>query len=124
MLLANAFEAIVGAMFLDRGYDVAKEFIDRTVISELPRIIQGDLHRDAKSRLQEVAQESAGLTPKYRVQEETGPDHAKHFTVVVRVGDNELGKGVGASKQQAEQRAAEAALKGEPKKILRKRTGK
>ncbi len=120
MLLANAFEAIVGAMYLDQGYDVTKEFIHRTVIAELPKIIKRNLDRDAKSRLQEVAQEAVGLTPKYRVREETGPDHDKRFTVAVLVGDNELGTGDGSSKQQAEQRAAEAALKGNPKQKLRK----
>lgn len=119
MLLANAFEAIVGAMYLDQGYDVTKEFIDRTVIAELPKIIKQNLDRDAKSKLQEVAQEAVGLTPKYRVREESGPDHDKRFTVAVLVGDNELGIGSGSSKQQAEQRAAEQAFKGDPKAKLR-----
>jgi ribonuclease-3 len=120
MLLANAFEAIVGAMYLDQGYDVTKEFIHRTVVAELPKIITQNLDRDAKSLLQEVAQEAVGLTPRYKVTEETGPDHDKHFTVAVSVGDNELGVGSGSSKQQAEQGAAEQALKGNPKQKLRK----
>lgn len=120
MLLANAFEAIVGAIYLDQGYDAAKGFIHRTVIAELPKIIKRNLDRDAKSRLQEVAQEAVGRTPRYRVREESGPDHDKRFTVAVLVGDNELGTGHGSSKQQAEQRAAETALKGNPKAKLRK----
>jgi ribonuclease-3 len=119
-LLANAFEAIVGAMYLDQGYDVTKDFIHRTVISELPEIIDQNLDRDAKSKLQEVAQEAVGLTPRYKVVEETGPDHDKRFTVTVSVGDNELGSGSGSSKQQAEQQAAEQALKRDPKKKLQK----
>ncbi len=119
-LLANAFEAIVGAMYLDQGYDVAKEFIHRTVVAELPEIITQNLDRDAKSRLQEVAQETVGLTPRYKVLEETGPDHDKRFTVAVSVGDNELGTGSGSSKQQAEQGAAEQALEGDVKKKLKK----
>lgn len=119
-LLANAFEAIVGAMYLDQGYDVAQEFIHRTVIAELPEIIKQNLDRDAKSKLQEVAQETVGLTPRYRVIEESGPDHDKRFTVAVSVGDNELGTGSGSSKQQAEQGAAEQALQGDVKKKLKK----
>ena len=121
MLLANAFEAVTGAIYLDQGYDVVKDFIHRTVIVELPAIIEGDLHRDAKSRLQEVTQETVGQTPRYKLREETGPDHEKRFTVAVVVGDNELGIGTGTSKQQAEQRAAENALKGELKKKLLKK---
>lgn len=119
-LLANAFEAVTGAMYLDQGYDATKEFVHRTVIAELPKIIQDESHRDAKSKLQEVTQEAVGQTPRYRVREETGPDHDKRFTVAVVVGDNELGIGHGSSKQQAEQQAAEQALKGEPKQILQK----
>lgn len=119
-LLANAFEAVTGAMYLDQGYDVTKEFVHKTVVAELPKIIKNELHRDAKSKLQEVTQEAVGLTPRYKVREETGPDHDKRFTVAVVVEDNELGTGQGSSKQQAEQRAAETALKGEPKKILQK----
>lgn len=123
-LLANAFEAITGAMYLDQGYDVTKEFVDRTVISELEQIIKDESHRDAKSKLQEVSQDAVGLTPKYRLREEAGPDHDKRFTVAVVVGDNELGTGQGSSKQQAEQQAAEKALKGEPKKKLQQQTKK
>lgn len=118
-LLANAFEAVTGAMYLDQGYDVTKEFVHKTVVAELPKIIKNELHRDAKSKLQEVTQEAVGLTPRYKVREETGPDHDKRFTVAVVVNDNELGTGQGSSKQQAEQRAAETALKGEPKKKLK-----
>jgi len=109
-LLANAFEAIIGAIYLDQGYDVAAAFIERLVLPELPSIIKGKLDRDAKSQLQEVAQRLHNVTPRYKLESSAGPDHAKHFTVGVYLGDNKLAEGDGASKQQAEQAAAEAAL--------------
>lgn len=110
VLLANAFEAVVGALYLDQGYDVAKDFIHRTVVTELPDIIKGERHRDAKSKLQELAQDGVGITPRYEVASSTGPDHAKNFTMAVYVGDDKLAAGEGLSKQQAEQAAAENAL--------------
>lgn len=111
MLLANVFESVVGALYLDQGYEAANTFVNRTVLPHLPEIIDKKLDRDAKSRLQEVAQERHNVTPKYRVVEATGPDHAKKFTISVTVADKEMGVGAGNSKQQAEQAAAEAALR-------------
>ncbi len=109
-LLANAFEAVVGALYLDQGYDAAKRFIHAQVVTVLEEIIEQESHRDAKSQLQEIAQDRTGKTPRYRVLDEHGPDHAKHFTVAVNVGDNTVGEGKGTSKQQAERAAAEDAL--------------
>ncbi len=109
-LLANACEAVIGAIYLDQGYDVAKDFIHRKIITALETIIAEESHREPKSLLQELAQEKLGKTPRYRVLDEHGPDHAKHFTVSVGVGDNKLGEGKGTSKQLAERAAAEDAL--------------
>lgn len=111
MLLANAFEAVVGALYLDQGYDAANKFVSRVILPHLPEIIAKKLDRDSKSRLQEVAQDKHNVTPKYKVTEATGPDHAKQFTISVYVADEEMGSGTGQSKQQAEQAAAEAALR-------------
>ncbi len=110
-LLANAYEAVLGAIYLDQGYQVAADFVQRTLLPELAPIINERRDRDPKSRLQEVSQERANTTPRYEVVTATGPDHAKHFTVAVLVGDNTLAQGEGSSKQQAEQAAAQAALK-------------
>lgn len=110
VLLANAFEALVGAMYLDQGYEVAKDFISRELLPHLPEIIDKKLDRDAKSVLQERAQENYGVTPRYEVTDATGPDHAKHFRIKVWLGDVAFGAGEGPSKQQAEQAAAESTL--------------
>lgn len=109
-LLANAFEAIIGAIYLDQGYDAAKDFIHRHLVGHLPEIIAGKLDRDPKSELQEKAQDKYGVTPRYEVVDSEGPDHAKTFTVGVSVDGKRLGEGTGSSKQQAEQSAARAAL--------------
>lgn len=113
MLLANACEAVIGAIYLDQGYEAANTFIDRAIIPRLPDIIASGTHRDPKSVLQEKAQDSLGLTPRYEVASEEGPDHAKRFTVAVYLGDNKLAEGDGSSKQSAEQAAADAALEGD-----------
>lgn len=109
-ILANAVEAIIGAIYLDRGYDVAKEFIMRFVMDELSGILSGQTYRDAKSRLQEEAQDRLGITPSYTVLEEWGPDHAKHFRIGVYLEKDLIGEGQGPSKQEAQQAAAENAL--------------
>ncbi len=109
-ILANAFEAVVGAIYLERGYDDASEFIHKHIISKLPAILNAGTWRDAKSHLQEVSQRIDGQTPQYRVIEEIGPDHDKIFTLGVYVKDKLLGKGNGPSKQVAQQQAAQAAL--------------
>lgn len=109
-ILANAFEAVVGAMYLDQGYEVCKRFIGEKVLTRLPYILEHKLYMDPKSRLQEAAQERVGVTPTYKVLEEVGPDHAKVFTVGVYVGSEQAAAGKGTSKQEAQVAAAEKAL--------------
>ena len=109
-ILANAFEAVVGAIYLERGYDDASEFIHKNIISKLQSILDAGTWRDAKSHLQEVSQRVDGQTPQYRVIEEVGPDHDKLFTLGVYVKDKLLGEGRGPSKQVAQQQAAQAAF--------------
>lgn len=109
-LLANAFEAVLGALYLDQGYDPSKELVHRLLIPRLPNIIKQNLHRDAKSQLQEMVQERHGVTPRYDVSASSGPDHDKRFTVSVAVDGKKLAEGDGTSKQSAEQAAAQAAL--------------
>ncbi len=110
VLLANAFEAIVGALFLDQGYDVTKTFIATYLFPKIEDIIRKRLWQDSKSTLQEKVQETEGATPYYSVIHEMGPDHDKHFIVGVYVKDTLLAQGDGKSKQEAEQEAARAAL--------------
>jgi len=109
-ILANAFEAVTGAIYLDQGYDVAKEFLHRNILSTFDEILESGSWRDPKSRLQEVAQSVEGHTPVYKVIEETGPDHDKIFTLGVYVAGKLKGEGTGPSKQVAQQEAAKAAL--------------
>ena len=110
ILLANAFEAVVGAIYLDLGYDAAKQFITDHVFPKMDEIIKNRLWQDAKSALQEKVQEREGSTPHYSVLKETGPDHDKHFLVGVYASNTLLAQGEGRSKQEAEQSAARAAL--------------
>lgn len=105
-ILANAYEAFVGALYLDQGYKVCKEFIKEHLTKELLRIIKEGLSKDAKSRFQEEAQDVTGITPTYKVLDEWGPDHAKHFVIGVFLGDELIAKGEGSSKQEAELDAA------------------
>ncbi len=109
-ILANAFEAVIGAIYLERGYDDADAFIKKHILSKLDVILQSGSWRDPKSHLQEVSQRVDGLTPVYRVLEEVGPDHDKVFTLGVFVGTKLMGSGAGPSKQNAQQEAAKAAL--------------
>lgn len=109
-ILANAFEAVTGAIYLERGYDDVSVFIHKHIISKLDGIMTSGSWRDAKSHLQEVSQHIDNQTPQYRVIQEVGPDHDKIFTLGVYVGDKLLGKGSGPSKQVAQQFAAKAAL--------------
>lgn len=109
-ILANAFEAVIGAIYLDKGYDAASQFIHAHILSTFDEILETGSWRDAKSRLQEVAQSVEGQTPVYKVLEETGPDHDKIFTLGVYVAGQLKGKGTGPSKQVAQQEAAKAAL--------------
>ncbi|MEM6998107.1 MAG: ribonuclease III [Patescibacteria group bacterium] len=110
-ILANTFEAVIGAIYLDQGYEAANEFIHKNIISTLDEILEKGSWLDAKTKLQEQVQSEEGFTPQYRVISEEGPDHEKEFEIGVYV-DNELrGKGKGHSKQTAQQAAAEQALK-------------
>lgn len=110
-ILANSFEAVTGAIYLDQGYERAKEFITKNIIATLPQILETGSWRDPKSYLQEVAQEKDGYTPVYKVLSEDGPDHDKIFTLGVFIGPQLRGSGSGSSKQAAQQKAAEEALK-------------
>ena len=110
-ILANALEALIGAIYLDQGYKEAADFINIWLIKKVPQIIGDSLWQDPKSLFQEKAQEKAGFTPVYKVIKETGPDHDKQFLVGVFLGEEEAGRGGGSSKQEAEREAAENALK-------------
>ncbi|MDD5749480.1 MAG: ribonuclease III [Patescibacteria group bacterium] len=109
-ILANAFEAIVGAIYLDQGFRAADKFVRKTLVIQLGRIIKQKLYIDAKSRFQERAQEQTGLTPYYKVLSESGPDHHKKFVVGVFLEKEMIGKGEGYSKQSAQVQAAGQAL--------------
>ncbi|MFH0853375.1 MAG: ribonuclease III [bacterium] len=109
-IMANAIEAIIGAMYLDQGFEVCQEFIDRTVIAMLPNIIENKLYLDPKSRLQEASQEHFSVTPAYKVLKEWGPDHDKHFQIAVFFVNDQIAVGEGPSKQEAQVSAAKAAL--------------
>jgi len=110
VILADAFEALIGALYLDAGYAVAEAFIIKTLGGKIDDIIAKRSYQDAKSRFQEIAQEKRSITPSYETLSETGPDHAKLFTVGVFIAEKEIARGEGQSKQEAEQKAAEAGL--------------
>lgn len=109
-ILANAFEAVTGAIYLERGYEDTAKFINDNIIVRLKDILETGSWRDPKSHLQEVSQRIDGHTPQYRVIDETGPDHDKIFTLGVYVKDKLMGTGIGPSKQVAQQQAASNAL--------------
>ena len=109
-ILANTFESVIGALFLDQGYDASKEFIAKSLFDRLDEIVGKRLWQDAKSRFQEEAQERTGITPNYEVVKESGPDHDKSFEVGVYIGSEIVAKGSGRSKQDAEQAAAQEGL--------------
>jgi ribonuclease III len=113
-ILANTFESIIGALYLDQGYDAAKEFVARNLFDRTETIVAKRLWQDAKSRFQELAQEYTSITPNYETLGQTGPDHDRLFTVGVFLGSEKIAEGKGRSKQEAEQSAAEAgcAVKG------------
>lgn len=109
-LLANAFEAITGAIYLDQGYDAVKDFILRKVVVELDDILKNKSYMDPKSYFQEKAQETEKVTPSYRVTKEWGPDHDKHFVMGVYLADSLVAEGEGDSKQDAQREAARKGL--------------
>lgn len=111
LISANCVEAIIGAIYMDQGYDPARKFISENIIVHLPVILKEGSWIDPKSKFQELAQEREGVTPNYKVLEESGPDHDKVFVVGAFIGDKLCGKGSGSSKQAAQQVAAADALK-------------
>lgn len=109
-ILANCYEAVVGALYLDKGYDAAKSFIEESLLTTFEEILKTGSWMDPKSHLQELVQSKEGYTPQYKVLEEDGPDHDKTFTVGVYVNSQLKGQGQGPSKQAAQVAAAESAL--------------
>lgn len=110
-ILANAIEAIIGAIYLDQGLPAAKKFITAKIICHLDKILQDKLYLDPKSRFQERAQEEVGITPHYEIIKEEGPDHAKDFTVGLYLETKQVTTGKGSSKQEAQVQAADKGLK-------------
>ena len=109
-ILANAMEAIIGAIYLDQGWDVSKKFITENILTELPEILEKKLYIDSKSRFQEASQEKTGITPSYQVLSESGPDHNKKFVIGIYLEDELVAEGEGTSKQEGQMNAAEKAL--------------
>ena len=109
-ILANTFESLIGALYLDQGYKICQNLIEKKLIVKLPEILEKGLFKDAKSLFQEEAQEKTGITPIYKVLKEWGPDHAKHFIIGVFLNKELVAKGEGSSKQEGEEKAAENAL--------------
>lgn len=110
-LLANTFEAVIGVVYLELGYEKVRKFIEKFLLVHLEDILEKGAYIDAKSKFQEIAQEKVGITPIYQLLHDKGPDHDKIFTMGAYVEDRIVGKGQGGSKQDAEQKAAEDALK-------------
>jgi len=109
-LVANAVESVIGALYIDQGYDAAKDFIEKRIISHLDEVLAQGLYTDPKSRFQELAQEKTGVTPGYRVLKEWGPDHDRHFIAGVFLGEELVAEGEGISKQDAQREAARQGL--------------
>ncbi len=110
-ILADTFEAVIGALYIDQGYDATKAFIEKILVPKVGEIVSKNLWRDPKSSFQEAAQEHVGVTPTYKVLKEEGPDHSKHFVVGVYIAGKQVAEGEGLSKQEAEVKAAEKGLK-------------
>ncbi len=109
-ILANVFEACIGAIYLDRGYNASRDFIAERLFANTEKIVEKRLWQDAKSRFQEIAQERASITPTYETLSQDGPDHDRIFTVGVFLRHEKVAEGKGRSKQEAEQQAAQMAL--------------
>jgi ribonuclease-3 len=109
-ILANTFESIIGAIYLDQGYQPACDFVARQLFGKTDTIVAKRLWQDAKSRFQELAQEHSSITPSYETLNQVGPDHDRVFTVGVYLGNEKIAEGTGRSKQEAEQSAAEAGV--------------
>ena len=109
-LLANAFEAILGSIYIDQGYESCKVFVETFLLPKISEIVEFRLDIDSKTRIQELAQSVYKSTPTYEVTKEEGPDHDKTFTVVVKIDNNVIGEGTGSSKQRAEEQAAKIGV--------------
>jgi ribonuclease-3 len=109
-ILANTFEAVLGALYLEKGLEFCSDFAERELLYKMEEVIKGKQYKDAKSVFQEKAQEKFGVTPTYKIEDSWGPDHEKNFKVGVFLDDKLWGEGLGKSKQKAEQHAAEEAL--------------
>jgi len=109
-ILANVFEALIGAFYMDKGYEASKEFIASHLFPKTEKIVEQRLWQDPKSRFQEMAQEHEGVTPSYETLAQVGPDHDRVFTVGVFLKDKKIAEGHGRAKQEAEQAAAENAV--------------
>ncbi|MDO5452062.1 MAG: ribonuclease III [Candidatus Saccharibacteria bacterium] len=110
-ILADCFEAVIGAIYLDQGYEAAKKFIDKHILVKIETILEEGSWHDPKSYIQELAQKIDGVTPVYRTLKEEGPDHDKTFTVGIYVGKTLKGTGIGHSKQEAQTEAAREGVK-------------
>lgn len=110
IILANAFEALLGALYLDQGFGAVEDFLNKNLYPKIDTIIAKRAYQDAKSQFQELAQDKRNITPTYKTLGEVGPDHDRVFTVGVFLGGEEMARGDGKSKQEAEQAAAHAAI--------------
>jgi ribonuclease-3 len=109
-ILANTFEAVLGAIFLDQGLNICRDLVNKVLLLKVENIVENRLDIDGKTKIQEVAQAKYKLTPTYEVIKEHGPDHDKIFIVAVKIGNKVIGKGEGSSKQKAEEAAAQKGL--------------
>lgn len=109
-ILADTYEAFIGAVFLDKGYDFAREFIEKTLLTHTDEVVEEGKYKDAKSVVQERSQDILSLTPSYKVLSESGPDHDKKFIVAIYFGEEKVAEGEGRSKREAETHAAKEAL--------------
>jgi ribonuclease III len=110
LILANAFEALIGAIYIDQGFEPAATFIEKFICYKIKDIVDNELYYDSKSKFQEMAQEKFGITPIYELVSEVGPDHNKVFTVCAYIGKNKISEGQGSSKQRAQLDAAKNSL--------------
>ena len=111
VIIADCFEAVIGAIYLDQGYDTAKDFIAKHILCKIDKIIEEGTWRDPKSYAQELSQKVSGVTPTYRTLREDGPDHDKHFVVAMYIDGEKFAIGEGHSKQDAQTMAAKKAVK-------------
>ena len=109
-IIANALEAVIGAIYLDQGYNKSKKFIENYFLCKMDDVLNDKLYQDAKSKFQEEAQEKVGVTPCYKVIKEWGPDHNKRFLIGIFLGEEKVAEGEGISKQAAQRNAAEKGL--------------